>query len=262
MKTISKLYGRFLLLVRLLALGFFLLIITRLAAQDLTGEERFGRVFLKSGEQVEGLVQPNLDHNYLLVKLPDGTRAYNAWQVEAYILFDPFAGRFLTYYSLPYQHRGKKADTFFELVQEGTLTLLNREADRVQDNPAAQVFPAMGYVGPAAWQRAKTEAFYVLGPADEVTRYYGGRKELLKMMPDHAEQVNHYIARHKLNLTEREDLKLVFSYYDALQRGAAEGEDKGSLLTDQASAQEVDYWYDQAGEERPGAASRRLYPLF
>lgn len=222
MKNVRFSPQSFFLLVRILALSFFVLLITRLAAREKTRDDRLGTVYLKSGEQVEGLVQPNLDHNYLLVQIPNGTRAYNAWQVAAYTLHDHFSGEHQLFYSLPYLVRGKRADWFFELVQEGTLTLLKRDEEQVQEIPAARPFPATGYMPPPVWQTVTIADFYVLDPSAQIVRFYGGRKELLKLMPDQADRIDRFISVHKLNLADEDHLRAIFRYYDALQEGEEE----------------------------------------
>jgi hypothetical protein len=214
MKKLNNLSTSFFVMIRIIALSFIVIGITRLAALGAENEERLGKIYLRSGEQIEGVIKANLANNYLMVQLDSVTRAYNAWQVGLFTLLDPYSLTYQTFYSLSYQDRGKKAFWFFEVVQEGHLTLLKRNPDLTL---ASLLADSYGYMRDAQQQEDKKSEYYVWDNRDQIIRFYGRKKELLKLMHDEAEKIEGFISRYRLSLTDKDDLKTIFGYYNTLK---------------------------------------------
>ena len=88
-----------------------------------------GKVVLESGDTLKGLIKYDLQTDLIQVQYDKKAESYTARKVIFCEIFDATARSYRQFYSLPFALNGTyKAPVFFELLSEGKLTILVREA--------------------------------------------------------------------------------------------------------------------------------------
>jgi hypothetical protein len=83
---------------------------------------------LDTGDTLRGLIKYDLDKDIIQLQANNKLESYTARKVLLFEIFDETVKRYRNFYSLPYALAGQyKAPVFFELLQEGKLTVLCRE---------------------------------------------------------------------------------------------------------------------------------------
>jgi hypothetical protein len=182
--------------------------------QDLDNEWFRGKLYLANGETVEGLLQYDLDKDYLIIKKANRVKAYNAQQVEYFDYVDHVQNRLRSFYSLVYKAKHRKKHMFFELLKMGELSLLSREAWFVDSRPFTRSFY---FPGRYTSDLVLKEAYYILDKNQHIQPFNGVKSQLLDLMQDNYEAMDKYIRSEKLQMDRRADLLKIFYYYDNLK---------------------------------------------
>src|SRR5262245_33802181 len=88
-----------------------------------------GKIVLLEGDTLKGPIKYDLNQDVLQLNLKTKIEAYSARKVLFFEIFDITVHRYRQFFALPYTSpAGYRAPVFFELLEEGKLTLLAREA--------------------------------------------------------------------------------------------------------------------------------------
>jgi hypothetical protein len=171
-----------------------------------------GEVDLFAGETYRGKIKYDLEKDNLQIQLETGTmKSFSAQKVEAYQIFDGLVQTNRYFYTLPYEKvQGYSTPTFFELLTDGRLDLLNREVIVQQ--------VVTDYFFYRTWTRTvqvQQDAYYFLDYQEKVHKFEGDWETLIRLMDDKREQVHRFAEQNALNLRKREDLIKLVDFYNS-----------------------------------------------
>jgi hypothetical protein len=110
-------------------LAFALILTMPVQAQQFAFEYwHDGTMVLDTGDTLRGNIKYDLQNDLIQYQTEGRLESYTARKVLFFEIFDATVKRYRIFYSLPYALAGQyKAPVFFELIEEGKLTVLCRE---------------------------------------------------------------------------------------------------------------------------------------
>jgi hypothetical protein len=113
---------------------------------------------------------------------------------------------------LPYSPAGSyEAPYFFELLEEGKLTLLSWEALEYRSIP-------MGYYGGNFTRLVLVNNFFLMDEKGRISPFSGKKNELLQMMGNQSDVVEKFMRKNRLKIEEKYDFAKVVAFYNSLHR--------------------------------------------
>lgn len=174
-----------------------------------------GEITLFNGENMTGWVKYNLDNDNVQVRLANGaTKSYGSRTVESFEFTDAIVRLYRTFFTLPYERKvGYETPTFFELLTDGKLALLNRE------EVIMRMMPVYGYVGMGNMFTdvpVLTDNFYFLIKNEQkVVKFGEKREQILELMKDKSEKITDYLSKNAVDFGKRRDLMALVDFYNA-----------------------------------------------
>lgn len=168
-----------------------------------------GKIVLESRDTLKGLVKYDLQQDLIQYNSQRGSvEAFTARKVLFFEIFDKTVGLYRQFFSLPYSATGGyQTPVFFELLEEGKMTLLTRETleYRTYNSPY--------YYGSTS-RLVITYKYYMLNDSG-ITEFIGKKSDLLKLMGKYAGNVEDYMRENKLDVEDRDDIVKIVSYYNS-----------------------------------------------
>lgn len=170
-----------------------------------------GKVVLDTGDTLRGLIKYDLDKDIVQVQANSKLESYTARKVLLFEIFDETVRRYRNFYSLPYALAGQyKAPVFFELLQEGKLTVLCREVLEYRTTSSPYYFYG-NYT-----RLVLVYKYFVLRENGMIEEFRGKKNDWYEMMSDKAEQVEKFAKQNRLDLDDKYELSRVIEYYNSL----------------------------------------------
>jgi len=198
--------------LKTLFLSFFIFSSSNLIAQDWAFELwHEGKIVLESGDTLKGQVKYDLQQDLVQFNIPNKTaEAYSARKVLSFEIFDNTVRKYRLFFSLPYAtNTDYKAPVFFELLEEGKITLLGREAleYRTYSNPY--------FVG-SYTRLVLVNKYFFLKENGNIEEFVGKKSDLLAAMGKKADDVEKFMKTNRLRFDEKYDLVRIVDYYNSL----------------------------------------------
>ena len=194
-------------------LWFFFLVLTgSVSAQEYAFELwHEGKVVLENGDTLKGKVKYDMQTDLVQVNMANRYESYTARKVLFFEIFDVTVSRYRKIYSLPYATSGSyKAPVFFELLEEGKITLLSREALEYRTIPSAY------YLYGTTNRLVVVYKYFTLRENGDIVPFIGKRNDWLEMMKDRKTEVQKYVKARKLDFDEKYHLSTIIAYYNSL----------------------------------------------
>lgn len=171
-----------------------------------------GKVVLLEGDTLRGLVKYDMQQDLLQYNGASGQKvvAYSARKVLFFEIFDNTVHRYRQFFALPFNTpAGYKSAVFFELLEEGKMTLLVREAleYRTYTNPY--------YVGSYS-RLVLVYKYFFMDDNGKIEEFTGDKRDLLDLMGKNADDVEKYIKTNRLKVDEKYDFAKIIAYYNSL----------------------------------------------
>jgi hypothetical protein len=171
-----------------------------------------GKVVLESGDTLKGQLKYDLQQDLLQYKSTQSTaEALTARKVLFFEIFDNSVRKYRQFFSLPYAlNGGYKAPVFFELLEEGKMTLLAREAVeyRTFSNP---------YGFGSFTRMVLVNYYFFLKENGDIQPFLGKkRSDLLELMGKKSEEVQEFIKQNRLDVEDKYDLARIVDYYNSI----------------------------------------------
>jgi hypothetical protein len=171
-----------------------------------------GKVVLLEGDTLRGLVKYDMQQDLLQYNGASGQKvvAYSARKVLFFEIFDITVHRYRQFFALPFNTpAGYKSAVFFELLEEGRMTLLSREAleYRTYTNPY--------YVGSYS-RLVLVYKYFFMDDNGKIEEFTGDKRDLLDLMGKNADDVEKYIKTNRLKVDEKYDFAKIIAYYNSL----------------------------------------------
>jgi hypothetical protein len=197
---------------------FFVLAVLLIATQSFGQRWPFeywheGKAVLESGDTLKGKIKYEIDKDLIQVDSKGTLQSLTSRKVVFYEIFDAISGRYRQFYSIPFSFNGGyKAPVFFELLSEGKLTLLAKEALESRNYSS-------GYYGYGTVSRVVlVDKYFVLDQKGEINSFSGKKNDLLTLMENRDEEVKKYMRSANVSLERKSDMVRTFAYYNALFR--------------------------------------------
>ena len=171
-----------------------------------------GKIVLLEGDTLRGSVKYDLQQDLLQINLgSQKVEAYSARKVLFFEIFDKTVNRYRAFYSLPYTTPAAyKAPIFFELLEEGKMTLLSREALEYR------TYSSPYYYGSSYSRLVMVYKYFFLDEEGNIEIFSGNKNDLLDLMGKQSEEVEKYAKTNRLKFDDKYDLARIVAYYNSL----------------------------------------------
>lgn len=170
-----------------------------------------GKIVLEQGDTLKGNVKYDLKNDLLQFEKDGRLESFTARKVLFFEIFDQSVKRYRSFYCLPYATSGEyKAPIFFELLTEGKLTLLCREA--VEYKTYSNSFYYYGNYS----RMVLVYKFFLLKEDGSIEPFVGKRNDLVLLMGNKGEMVEKYMKVNKLDLDDKYEFGQIIAYYNSL----------------------------------------------
>ncbi len=173
-----------------------------------------GKLILDSGDTLRGKIKYDLQSDliqYQTNEQPPKLESYTARKVLFFEIYDGTVKRYRIFYSLPYSTAGQyKAPVFFELLEEGKLTLLSREALEYRTTNSS-----FYYYGTYT-RLILVNKYFVLKENGNIDEFRGKKNDWYELMRGKENEVQKYAKANRLDLDEKYELALAVNYYNSL----------------------------------------------
>jgi hypothetical protein len=195
----------------LMAAAFLILSLTASAQQFPSDLWHDGKIVLLEGDTLKGSIKYDLQQDLLQYTVADQrTTAYSARKVLFFEIFDATVRRYRQFYALPFMTTaGYRAPVFFELLEEGKMTLLSRESVEYR------TYSSPYYMGSYS-RLVLVYKYYFLDERGNISEFNGNKNDLLNLMNKKSEEVEKYIKANKLRYDDKYDFARIVAYYNSL----------------------------------------------
>lgn len=170
-----------------------------------------GKIVLAEGDTLKGMVKYDLQQDLVQYTYNDSQpEVYTARKILFFEIFDEMVHRYRRFFTLPFStSQGYKAPIFFELLEEGKMTLLCREFLEYKNQSSMY----MNYS-----RLVLSHKYFFLHENGEIEEFTGVRKSDLldRMDKKKSDQVEKYIKLNRLRIEDKQDLTRIVDYYNSL----------------------------------------------
>ena len=194
---------------------FFLVLLTATAYSQRFPSDFWheGKMVLEDGDTLRGNIKYDLQNDLLQLEANNRLESFTARKVLFFEIFDKTIKRYRQFYSLPYTTSGQyKAPVFFELLSEGKITLLCREALEYRN------YPSSFYYYGSTTRLVLVNKFFLLKDSGTIEPFIGKRSDLIYLMGNKGEPVEKYMKTNRLNVDDKYEFAQIVSYYNSLYK--------------------------------------------
>jgi hypothetical protein len=170
-----------------------------------------GKIVLESGDTLRGQVKYDLQQDLIQYKQGQSmAQALTARKVLYFEIFDSSIRKYRQFFSLPYAtNTNYKAPVFFELLTEGDLTLLCREAleYRTYSSP---------YMIGSYTRLVLVNSYFLLKENGSIEPLEVKKADLLNLMGKKSDKVENYMKDNRLKVDDKYDLVQIIKFYNNL----------------------------------------------
>ena len=133
-----------------------------------------GKIILLEGDTLKGSIKYDLQQDLVQYGIADQrTTAYSARKVLFFEIFDTSVRKYRQFFALPFTTTaGYKAPVFFELLEEGKMTLLSRESVEYR------TYSSPYYMGSYS-RLVLVYKYYFLDEKGNISEFTGNKNDLL-----------------------------------------------------------------------------------
>jgi hypothetical protein len=168
-----------------------------------------GYLILEGGDTLKGQIKYNLQTDLIQLQHENRVETLTARKVVFFEIFDALLRDYRKFYSLPYSATGGyRAPVFFELLTEGRMTLLAREALEYK------TYSSFYYYG-SYTRLVLVYKYFLLQENGEIKEFAGKKNDWLYEMGNRGSDVQKYAKANKLDFDEKKDLTRIVEYYNS-----------------------------------------------
>lgn len=170
-----------------------------------------GKIVLENGDTLKGKVKYNMQTDLVQLDINDQYTSYTARKILSFEIYDKTVRRYRNMYSLPYATSGEyKAPVFFELLEEGKITLLCREALEYR------TYSSSFYYYSNYTRLTVVYKYFLLKENGDIVPFNGRKNDWMDLMDDRKEEVQKFVRSNRLDFDEKYDLSRIIAYYNSL----------------------------------------------
>ncbi len=174
-----------------------------------------GMLVLVSEDTLSGKIKYNIEQDLVQIESEDKIFTFSGKKVFYFQFFDETVDAYREFYTLPYAFANQyEAPIFFEVLVEGKLTLLCREAiitKTVNDNNINPYGSTLSYS-----RDVLVYTYYFLDQVGNITAYNMKKKDLLRVLTKRADKIEKYMRVNHLRADKRYDLSRIISFYNGI----------------------------------------------
>lgn len=170
-----------------------------------------GKVVLSSGDTLKGNIKYDFQQDIVqYVSRNRKPEIYSAKKVVFFEIFDETVHKYRRFFVLPYSNESNyKSPKFFELLEEGKMTLLSRELFEYKVYNTA-------FSGGSYSRLVQTFYYYFLKEDGTLEDFKGKKNDLLALMGNKEKHVEQYIRTNNLDFDDKYDVAKIVAYYNSL----------------------------------------------
>jgi hypothetical protein len=169
-----------------------------------------GKVVLESGDTLAGVLKYDLN-DLLQVKHHNRLESFSARKVLFFEIFDQTYKRYRQFYSLPFALEGQyRTPVFFELLNEGKLTVLTRERVEYRSYSSPYYYSSF-YSRPVL-----VNVFYLLKENGNIEQFAARKNDWYDVMGPKADEVHDFAKENRLSFDNKYQLKIIIDHYNSL----------------------------------------------
>jgi len=170
-----------------------------------------GKIVLVEGDTLKGLVKYDMQQDLVQYTMNDRkAEVFTARKVLFFEIFDNTIHKYRRFFTLPYSvNAGYRTSIFFELLEEGKMTLLSRELLEYK------TYSSPYYIGSYS-RLVLTNRYFFLRDDGSIEEFTGNKSDLLDLMGNQSEQVEKYIRSNNLRFDDKADMAQIVAYYNSL----------------------------------------------
>lgn len=193
------------------AVFFTLLLSGSLCAQQFPSDFwHEGRVVLLEGDTLRGNIKYDLQQDLIQLSVANQNTTFSARKVLFFEIFDTSVRKYRQFFALPFTTvAGYRAPVFFELLEEGKMTLLARESIEYR------TYNSPYYMGSYS-RLVLVYKYYFLDEKGNINEFNGNKSDLLDLMRVKSDEVEKYIKANKLRYDDKYDFARIVAYYNSL----------------------------------------------
>ncbi len=168
-----------------------------------------GKMVLESGDTLKGKLKYNMQTDLLQLEADKRIETFTSRKVVFFEIFDGTVKRYRQFYSLPYTTSAQyKAPIFFELLEEGKITLLSRESLEYRTYSSF-------YYGSYS-KLVMADKFFFLKENGTIQELGNKKSGLVDLLENRREEIEKFIKSNKLKTDNKYDAAKVVGYYNSL----------------------------------------------
>jgi len=169
-----------------------------------------GKIVLLEGDTLRGSIKYDLQQDVIQFNSNQQITAYSARKILFFEIFDNSERRYRQFFALPFSSiAGYKAPVFFELLEEGKMTLLSRESIEYR------TYNSPYYMG-SYTRLVLVYKYFFLDEKGNINEFTGNKNDLLELMNKKSDEVEKYIKANRLKYDDKYDFAKIVAYYNSL----------------------------------------------
>jgi hypothetical protein len=170
-----------------------------------------GKIILLEGDTLRGSVKYDLQQDLVQYSVANQhITAYSARKVLFFEIFDTSVRKYRQFFALPFSTVSSyRAPVFFELLEEGKMTLLSRESIEYR------TYNSPYYMGSYS-RLVLVYKYFIMDEHGNITEFTGNKNDLLDLMNKKSDEVEKYIKANKLKYDDKYDFAKIVAYYNSL----------------------------------------------
>jgi hypothetical protein len=203
--------------VLLLSILSFLYINSALFSQNLPQEMWHpGYIVLDNEDTLQGKIQYDFESNLIQFTSDKTVKTFTSQNILFFRFHCQFFKRVRSVYSIPYELKGRvKIPVFFEILEEGKITLMNREYVTIENNNrfGNPMYRTRGGFG---GREILTYDYFLLTDDGIIHKFTEKKKDLLPFFGRLEPKMSDYIKEKRLKVDKQGDLVNIMKYYNNL----------------------------------------------
>jgi hypothetical protein len=170
-----------------------------------------GKVVLLEGDTLKGLVKYDLQQDLVQYSVRDKTAdVFTARKLLFFEIFDESVHRYRQFFALPFTTAGGyKSPIFFELLEEGKMTLLAREFLEYKTISSPYYYGSYS-------RMVLSHKYFFLNEDGGIEQFEGNKNDLIDLMGKQGEEVEKYMRANRLRYEDKYDFAKIVAYYNSL----------------------------------------------
>ena len=170
-----------------------------------------GKIVLAEGDTLKGMVKYDMQQDLVQFTIHDRkAEVFTARKILFFEIFDNTVHQYRRFFTLPFAtSNGYRAPLFFELLEEGKMTLLAREVLEYKTYSSPYYFGSYSRL-------VLNHKYFFLKDDGTIEEFTGSKNDLLDQMGKKSDDVEKYMRSNHLRFDDKQDLARIVAYYNSL----------------------------------------------